>query len=438
MKKLVSLLLAAVLCCTAAVTLAGCGDKNYPVSIANITIEKEPANIVVLDPSSADIISYMNYDGKLVGRSTEVDQSFLAVAPEVGTANTPDVNAIIDAKAEIVFATDKIDEKSLKELEDAKIKVIKMSIADSPKELERNYNTIGIILGGEITGAEKGKSAYDKLIEHMDKLKVDAATAEDTQGVLTACYLYVDNGTLCVMNNGTYVDMLMGYTGAVNVAVNAQERNVDVSTLKIANPNFIFYDSEQTLDVIRNDKVLSQLDAVKGDHIMMVTQKQVSRQGLTALDTLEKMIYFMHPQLALRKATADEAAQAAVKETQAQAAAAATEPAAQETQAPQAATEAATNAAAAAEPKSEAEKYDIKLDDLSLKKEDENANVKAMQQRLFDLGYITESDNVTGYYGDVSAKAVEAFQKNSKLEETGAADNKTLTALFMDNAPKAE
>ena len=240
------------------------------------------------------------------------------------------------------------------------------------------------------------------------------------------------------MNNGTYVDMLMGYTGAVNVAVNAQERNVDVSTLKIANPNFIFYDSEQTLDVIRNDKVLSQLDAVKGDHIMMVTQKQVSRQGLTALDTLEKMIYFMHPQLALRKATADEAAQAAVKETQAQAAAAATEPAAQETQAPQAATEAATNAAAAAEPKSEAEKYDIKLDDLSLKKEDENANVKAMQQRLFDLGYITESDNVTGYYGDVSAKAVEAFQKNSKLEETGAADNKTLTALFMDNAPKAE
>ena len=416
MKKLVSLLLAAVLCCTAAVTLAGCGDKNYPVSIANITIEKEPANIVVLDPSSADIISYMNYDGKLVGRSTEVDQSFLAVAPEVGTANTPDVNAIIDAKAEIVFATDKIDEKSLKELEDAKIKVIKMSIADSPKELERNYNTIGKILGGEITGAEKGKSAYDKLIEHMDKL-------------LTACYLYVDNGTLCVMNNGTYVDMLMGYTGAVNVAVNVQEGNVDVSTLKIANPNFIFYDSEQTLDVIRNDKVLSQLDAVKGDHIMMVTQKQVSRQGLTALDTLEKMIYFMHPQLALRKATADEAAQAA---------AAATEPAAQETQAPQAATEAATNAAAAAEPKSEAEKYDIKLDDLSLKKEDENANVKAMQQRLFDLGYITESDNVTGYYGDVSAKAVEAFQKNSKLEETGAADNKTLTALFMDNAPKAE
>ena len=434
MNKLVSLFLAAVMCCAAAVSLAGCGDKNFPVTVANITIEKEPMNIVVLDPSSADIISYMNYDGKLVGRSDDVDQSFLAVAPSVGAANTPDVNAIIAAKAEIVFATDKIDEKSLKELEDANIKVVKMSIAGAPKALERNYCTIGKLLGGEVTGEEKGKSAYSKLIEHMDKLKVDAATAEDSQGVLTACYLYVDNGTLCVMNNGTYVDMLIGYTGAVNVAVNVPDGNVDVSTLKIANPNFIFYDDEQTLDVITSDKVLSQLDAVKGDHVMMVTRKQVSRQGLTALDTLEKMIYFMHPQLALRKATADEAAQANVRETQAQAA----EPAVQETQAAQAATEAVTKAAAEAEPKSEAEKYDIKLDDLSLKKEDQNANVKAMQQRLYDLGYITESDNVTGYYGDVSAKAVEAFQKNSKLEETGAADNKTLTALFMDNAPKAE
>ena len=406
MKKLVSLFLAAVLCCAAAVSLAGCGDENFPVTVANITIEKEPMNIVVLDPSSADIISYMNYDGKLVGRSDEVDQSFLAVAPSVGAANTPDVNAIINANAEIVFATDKIDEKSLKELEDAKIKVVKMSIAGSPKALERNYNTIGKLL------------------------KMDAATAEDTQGVQTACYLYVDNGTLCVMNNGTYVDMLIGYTGAINVAVNVQEGNVDVSTLKIANPNFIFYDNEQTLDVITSDKILSQLDAVKGNHIMMVTQKQVSRQGLTALDTLEKMINFMHPQLALRKATPDEAAQADAQVTQAQA-----------TQAAQAAAETATEAvtaAAAAEPKSEAEKYDIKLDDLSLKKEDENANVKAMQKRLFDLGYITESDNVTGYYGDVSAKAVEAFQKNSKLEETGVADNKTLTALFMDDAPKAE
>ena len=416
MKKIIAGILCLALVFGSAFVLAGCGDSNYPVKVANLTIEKEPKSIVVLDPNSADIISYMGYDVKIVGRSDDVNQSFLSVAPSVGDANTPDVQKIIDSKAEIVFAGDKIDEKCVEEIEAANIKIIKLSIAGTPKDLSRNYNTIGKLLGGKVAGAQKGQSAYDKLIEHMDKLKVDAATAGDTQGVQTACYLYVDNGTLCVMNSGTYVDMLIGYTGAVNVAVNVPDGNVDVGTLKVANPNFLFYADEQTLDVILNDKTLSQLDAVAGLNTMMVTREQVTRQGQTALDTLEKMIYFMHPTLAVNKATPDEAAQAA-------------------TEAPTQEAPAATGAA----PKSVAEEYEIKLtDDLSLKKEDNNADVKATQKRLYDLGYITDSENVTGYYGDVTAAAVEKFQKNSKLEETGVADNKTLTALFTDNAPKAE
>ena len=61
-----------------------------------------------------------------------------------------------------------------------------------------------------------------------------------------------------------------------------------------------------------------------------------------------------------------------------------------------------------------------------------------MQQRLFDLGYIDDKENVTGYYGDVTKAAIEAFQKKSKLDENGdEANAKTLEALFMSNAPKA-
>ena len=238
--------------------------------------------------------------------------------------------------------------------------------------------------------------------------------------------MYVDNGTLRVMNNGTYVDMLIGYTGAVNVAVNADQGDVDINTLKLANPNYIFYADKQTYDVFVNDNILSQLTAVQTSRTFLLPEKDVTRQGLTALKTLEKMIGYMHPELAKTTEPAAQPSEPAANE--------AATPAANE--AAPAATEAATQAA---QPKSEAEKYDIAInDELSLKKDDNNANVKAMQQRLFDLGYITDSENVTGYYGDVSVKAVETFQKNSKLEETGTADNKTLVALFLDNAPKAE
>ena len=431
MKRIISVLLAAVMVCTAAVIFAGCGDGNYPVTVANITIDKEPEAIVVLDPSAADIISYMNYDGKIVGRSTEVDQSYLSVAPDFGAAAEPDVNSIINSGAQVVFAGDKINDDAVKQLKEKKIQVIKMSLADTPKELETNYLTIGKILGGAVTGHEKGTSSYEKLIEHMEKLKIEVSSSTTSGALETACYLYVDDGSLRVMTSGTYVDMLIGYTGAVNVAVNIIDGNVEVNTLRIANPNYIFYSDEQTLNAIQSDDVLSKLTAVTSGKALQVSEKEITRQGLTALATLEKMIGFMHPELA-KKATTDEAA------TQAQT------PAQTATEAAtQAATQAAAQATQAANeaPHSEADRYDIKItDDLSLKKGDEDKgdskDVWELQHRLWNLDYLVGVDNVTGYYGDLTEQAVKDYQKAAGFEVTGVADNKTIKALFMSDAPK--
>ena len=431
MKRIISVLLAAVMVCTAVVLFAGCGDGNYPVTVANITIDKEPEAIVVLDPSAADIISYMNYDGKIVGRSTEVDQSYLSVAPDFGAAADPDVNSIINSGAQVVFAGDKINDDAVKQLQEKKIQVIKMSLADTPKELETNYLTIGKILGGAVTGLEKGTSSYEKLIEHMEKLKIEVSSSTTSGALETACYLYVDDGSLRVMTSGTYVDMLIGYTGAVNVAVNIIDGNVEVNTLRIANPNYIFYSDEQTLNAIQSDDVLSKLTAVTSGKALQVSEKEITRQGLTALATLEKMIGFMHPELA-KKATTDEAA------TQAQT------PAQTATEAAiQAATQAAAQATQAANeaPHSEADRYDIKItDDLSLKKGDEDKgdskDVWELQHRLWNLDYLVGVDNVTGYYGDLTEQAVKDYQKAAGFEVTGVADNKTIKALFMSDAPK--
>ncbi len=429
MKRIISVLLAAVMVCTAAVIFAGCGDGNYPVTVANITIDKEPEAIVVLDPSAADIISYMNYDGKIVGRSTEVDQSYLSVAPDFGAAAEPDVNSIINSGAQVVFAGDKINDDAVKQLQEKKIQVIKMSLADTPKELETNYLTIGKILGGAVTGLEKGTSSYEKLIEHMEKLKIEVSSSTTSGALETACYLYVDDGRLRVMTSGTYVDMLIGYTGAVNVAVNIIDGNVEVNTLRIANPNYIFYSDEQTLNAIQSDDVLSKLTAVTSGKALQVSEKDITRQGLTALATLEKMIGFMHPELA-KKATTDEAA------TQAQT------PAQTATEAAtQAATQAATTQPANEAPHSEADRYDIKItDDLSLKKGDEDKgdskDVWELQHRLWNLDYLVGVDNVTGYFGDLTEQAVKDYQKAAGFEVTGIADNKTIKALFMSDAPK--
>ena len=52
MKKIISFLLAAAVAVTSAAALAGCAGTEYPVEIANIQINKEPENIVVLDANN--------------------------------------------------------------------------------------------------------------------------------------------------------------------------------------------------------------------------------------------------------------------------------------------------------------------------------------------------------------------------------------------------
>lgn len=157
MKKVISVLLTATLAFSAATVFSGCdSEKDYPVTVANLTIKEEPENIVVLSPETADIISYIGYDVKMVGRSDEVDQEFLSVVPSVGAAHIPSIDKIKESEADIVFADVDIDSTAVKALEEEGIMVISIAPPENVAELETAYVTLGKILGGEITGTDKG------------------------------------------------------------------------------------------------------------------------------------------------------------------------------------------------------------------------------------------------------------------------------------------
>lgn len=410
--KIISIALAVVTMLSAVALFSGCSDGEYPVEVANITIESQPKNIVVLDAPTADILIATGYDRYIVGRSDEVDQQSIAVAPSVGSYENPDTDKIINSGTNLVFAGQSINEDAKKKLQDKGIQVVTMSHGDTPKQVETNYVTIGKICGGTKTGAKKGEDTYNELLDKMNNYKQQVNNRNS--GILdTVCYLYTEDDRLKMMTSGTYGDMLLGYTGAVNAAVNISDNNVDVATLKIANPNFIFYADNATLDKIKGDTTLASLGAVKTGKILEVSLEEMSRPGNTALEALEKMVYFMYPDLKPKSAT--------------------------DTTKAQDVTASKTDATTASNSKSVADKYNLTItSDLSLKQEDENDTVKAMQLRLYNIGYIADKDNVTGYYGEVTAEAVKKFQKNNGLKETGTADNATLVLLFDSSAKKAK
>ncbi len=58
--------------------------------------------------------------------------------------------------------------------------------------------------------------------------------------------------------------------------------------------------------------------------------------------------------------------------------------------------------------------------------------VTALQERLTELKYYY--DDITGYYGDMTAASVKQYQKNNKLEATGEADPDTQLHMFSSEA----
>ena len=62
--------------------------------------------------------------------------------------------------------------------------------------------------------------------------------------------------------------------------------------------------------------------------------------------------------------------------------------------------------------------------------------VKELQQRLIDLGYL--SDKADGSYGNKTKTAVEMFQREAGIAANGIADESTQEALFAEDAPKAK
>ena len=452
MKKIISLLLAAAVALCLPFALAGCGSSAYPVDVANIKIENEPQSIVVLDANAADMIAYMGLDGKIVGRSDQVDQASLAAAPSFGACTNPDVTKIKSSGATVVFATDTMNRSTVESLENDGIKVVRLSIADTPKQLKTNYKTLGKILCGKTDGDSAGELAFKKLTDELDSVsaKIPAATSgtEDT-----ICYLYYESNKLKMLTRDTYGEMLLEYTKCANIAGQINEPAVDVQVIAYASPKYIIYSDETALNAIKADPVLSKLSAVRTGSVLQVSEKEMKRQGITAVATLQKIIDFM---LNNKTATPDQPAQQATQAqqqatqpnqqaTQAQQQATqpnqqatqaqqqATQPNQQATQAQQQATQAANSTSVAAQYKLD----DAKLARVNLKPKDENGYVKVMQLRLFHLGYIGERENVTGYYGEVTEEAVRSFQEKNGINATGAADSATLVKMFDKSAQKA-
>lgn len=322
MKRTLSILLAVCLLLSCVGLFAGCSAKgdnqNYPVTVREVTIEQEPKAVVVLNDYLADIVSYIGYDIKMVGRSEECDQEFLQIVPVVGKAAAPDINTITSAGADLVIADNSLTADAKQNLEAAGIKVLQMQPATKLDELQALYVDLGTALGGKTTGAEKGQKSYDTLFDTLDTL--NTAT---TSFVQSAAYLYLDeSGQLCTFTEGSLEQKFFNYSGTTNVFAHQTEPVIDPDHLKIESPSYLFVDSTAVLEIMQADPSLANVSALKSGHTLVIPKKNFERHGTSVEQAVFDILSYIEK---VSKATPDEATLAATEAATEEATEAATE-----------------------------------------------------------------------------------------------------------------
>lgn len=313
MKRFLSLILSVCLIVSCAALFSACGDnkgENFPVSVGGVEIKEEPKRVVVLNDAFADMIMYMGYDTKLVGRSIECDQLMLNVLPSVGSADDPAVDTLSSLKPDLVIADDTLSDKTRKKIESDGVTVAVFDRYKTQDDIKQLYIDLGTALGGKNDGSDKGEESYTKL---FDLLKDYNTTTKEI--VVTDAYLYLDDdGNYCTLTKDSVESKLFGYNGAMNVfasktspafhstSVTDDQGNVteaDEQYIRYANPTYLFLDgtvdkngkiTSPVYDKLKSDPNLSKLAALKQNRISFIPLKSFYRPGVSFEDLLFTMI----------------------------------------------------------------------------------------------------------------------------------------------------
>ena len=408
-KKIVALALAAGMVLSATACNSS-RSEEYPVKLANITISKAPDRVIVLSDSIADILVSCGFIKKIEGRSDECTQEEISGVKTVGSKLKPDLEKISALSPDVIFADSDMPKEQLTKLNESGFTVITFVPATSMSGISDLFGNVGAVMAGETTGREIGEERAETLSVTMDDLQ---RLIPESKVLVTACYLYDEKGTS--LKDDTPSGKLFEYLNAVNVCKAGVADDEAFNALKLANPQYIFCDVG-VKDKIMKSELFKDFSAVKNKQVYELSSELFSRQGNSLVEALTDMIEIMYPSVSINPEDPTKRTESSKAET----------------------SKAETSKAETSKATTSKVKADTSLKitkDMFFEFGDIKDDIKKVQNRLEALGYFNEEKS--GYYGEVTQKAVKAFQKANKLTQSGNCDYKTLTLMFSAKAKAA-
>ena len=464
MKRIIALMVSALIMIGAAGCSYNSSDGEYPVKVAGYTFEKQPKSIVCLDDSVADILIACGYADRIKARSNECTQEEIEDIKSVGEENKPDVDKIISVKPDVVFADKSLSKDIKKQLEEKEINVLSMIQAKDNDELKVLYESVCAVAGGDKSGRTKGIKKSESVINTMQDLQ---RIVPERTSVVTACYMYDVDGN--VAYSDSFSGKLFEYANTINVC--GVEDSDIFQKIVLSNPQYIFCDTG-VKEKLAKSQTLKNLKAVKENRVYEIDKDVFNRQGNSITQVLSILIETMYPEISdqpskepsknpVQLSNIEESSEESLEIEESSEESSEIEESSEESSEIEESSEESSDIEESSEESSEIEESSEESSDIEESSEesseivvtaddslnitagmrfylgDENENVKIVQKRLKDLGYF-KNEEITGYYGEMTAKAVSDYEVTNRIEPDGNLSTPELYLLFSDEVLPAQ
>lgn len=277
----------------AIIVLSGCqsntdNEKNEAKQESKEKVEYK--RIISLIPSNTEILYELGLGDKVVGVSIVDDYPKDVKDKKQFDAFKLDTEALMKAKPDLILAHESnksTQEKDLKKLTDAGVKVVYIDDANSINEMYQTFKQVG-----KVTGKEKeANKLVDKVKNDIEKVKKDIP--EDKQGKQVFMEISSQPDIYTSGKNTFYDDMLTSIK-AKNVFHDEEGWiKTDKESILKRNPDVMITTSGQSEEEYKklnnNRDGFDQVNAVKNDSVYALNADKISRPGPRLAEGLEEL-----------------------------------------------------------------------------------------------------------------------------------------------------
>ncbi|MFD2611067.1 ABC transporter substrate-binding protein [Paenibacillus gansuensis] len=276
---------------------AGDAKTVYPLTLkdstgTDVTFDKAPAKIATLVPSETEAVYAVGAGDRIVGVDDYSDYPEEAkTKPKLGDMNI-NLEAVVAAKPDVVFAHSSIQSKVIEELRGLNVKVF----ASDPKSVDEVIAKIDTV--GQILDLQAGAKQVTDQMKAEKQQVVDALKGTPLKKV------YMEFSPGWTVGSGEYMDELVTLAGGDNVGkAKAGWYEIDPEAIIKANPEVILYakDDEYLKNSIYDGIIkrpgFKEIGAVKNGQVFPLDNNMISRVGPRLTKVLLDMAKAIHPDL---------------------------------------------------------------------------------------------------------------------------------------------